>query len=153
MATSMRPSDDDLKRIELAKRAIEKAVEVAFPGSRAEYFGSAVNGFETNLSDIDCVVLLSPSAAKKLLEDGEEQLEEDHPGASAPATATRASTILVTVVTVVAMRCGRARRWGCFPGPSGRRARPQLARAHASRAAGLPSARPSSTGRMEGLAP
>lgn len=80
MATSMRPSDDDLKRIELAKRAIEKAVEVAFPGSRAEYFGSAVNGFETNLSDIDCVVLLSPSAAKKLLEDGEEQLEEDHPG-------------------------------------------------------------------------
>eukprot|EP00927_Polykrikos_kofoidii_P014685 TRINITY_DN16479_c0_g4_i1.p1 TRINITY_DN16479_c0_g4~~TRINITY_DN16479_c0_g4_i1.p1 ORF type:complete len:1200 (+),score=152.57 TRINITY_DN16479_c0_g4_i1:172-3600(+) len=58
MAVSLEPTKNSLYRVDLAKIALERAVSLVFDGARVDYFGSAVNGFDTVASDVDCVIQL-----------------------------------------------------------------------------------------------
>jgi len=55
----LRPDEDMLRRITETQATVTELITKVFPGHRADWFGSAVNGFNTHASDIDCVV--SPS--------------------------------------------------------------------------------------------
>mmetsp|Transcript_168185 Transcript_168185/g.540304 ORF Transcript_168185/g.540304 Transcript_168185/m.540304 type:complete len:923 (+) Transcript_168185:63-2831(+) len=81
LALSLVPQPEIVERVSQAKAAIQEAVQLVFSGSRLEFFGSSVNGFETQASDVDCVVLLSPEEIATLLEAA----DEEGVGASASA--------------------------------------------------------------------
>lgn len=55
----LRPDEDTLRRITETQATVTELIKKVFPEHRADWFGSAVNGFNTHASDIDCVV--SPS--------------------------------------------------------------------------------------------
>lgn len=63
----LRPDTACLKKIDRAKKAVENVVAEVFAGCHPEYFGSAVNGFETSASDVDCVVRLPEETIERLL--------------------------------------------------------------------------------------
>mmetsp|Transcript_168186 Transcript_168186/g.540315 ORF Transcript_168186/g.540315 Transcript_168186/m.540315 type:complete len:328 (+) Transcript_168186:63-1046(+) len=65
LALSLVPQPEIVERVSQAKAAIQEAVQLVFSGSRLEFFGSSVNGFETQASDVDCVVLLSRAMSIK----------------------------------------------------------------------------------------
>ncbi|CAK9109455.1 unnamed protein product [Durusdinium trenchii] len=59
LAIALAPDLACRERMEIAKHRLEIAVEGTFgPDARFEFFGSAVNGFETSSSDVDVVVVL-----------------------------------------------------------------------------------------------
>jgi len=78
MAADLRPDPEALKHLEDAKDLVARLVDHVFPGHRPEYFGSAVNGFATKASDLDCVIQLQPAVIAELLESVEDPSPESH---------------------------------------------------------------------------
>eukprot|EP00929_Paragymnodinium_shiwhaense_P040624 TRINITY_DN21183_c0_g1_i3.p1 TRINITY_DN21183_c0_g1~~TRINITY_DN21183_c0_g1_i3.p1 ORF type:complete len:965 (+),score=193.99 TRINITY_DN21183_c0_g1_i3:64-2958(+) len=74
LARTLEPSDEARSKMELAKVALEKAVSAVFKESKAHYFGSSVNGFETKASDVDCVIQLAQSDLDWLAETAQDRL-------------------------------------------------------------------------------
>lgn len=68
LAEELKPAIAGLERISRAKADLERAVEAVFPGVRPQYFGGSVNGFQTTVSDVDCVLILAAEDVAKLLE-------------------------------------------------------------------------------------
>lgn len=65
LATALAPDVGCKERLAATRRRLEAAIEGCFGLSRFEFFGSAVNGFETSSSDLDVVVLPREEALRR----------------------------------------------------------------------------------------
>ncbi|CAE6950399.1 URT1 [Symbiodinium natans] len=66
LAVALMPNAEAEAKMERTREMFEGVVQNLFPGARCDYFGSAVNGFETRLSDIDAVVVFSKEDMEQL---------------------------------------------------------------------------------------
>eukprot|EP00931_Biecheleriopsis_adriatica_P036192 TRINITY_DN20857_c0_g1_i1.p1 TRINITY_DN20857_c0_g1~~TRINITY_DN20857_c0_g1_i1.p1 ORF type:complete len:926 (+),score=206.59 TRINITY_DN20857_c0_g1_i1:28-2805(+) len=66
LARALRPDAETVAKVLRAREKLETAAAAIFPGCTPEYFGSAVNGFQTQSSDIDCVIALQAEEIEKL---------------------------------------------------------------------------------------
>lgn len=65
-AKTLQPNANMRAKLSRAQKTVEMAFYYIFPGARVEYYGSAVNGFETFCSDLDCHVQLDKSSQAKI---------------------------------------------------------------------------------------
>ncbi|CAJ1387734.1 unnamed protein product [Effrenium voratum] len=65
LACSLAPDAHARRRMEATRLRLDKAVREIFPEAEYEFFGSAVNGFETSTSDVDVVVMLDQEKRSK----------------------------------------------------------------------------------------
>lgn len=76
-ASSLVPNHGTLQRVVRAVAAIRSAVAVVFPDSELEIFGSWVNGFELQTSDVDCVVIMAAHEHRNILSELQEAVNND----------------------------------------------------------------------------
>lgn len=78
LAESLKPSEESLQRLRKTMDRVCSLVPQVFEGQEAKFFGSAVNGFQNNASDIDVVVPLSEQKRLELIAKFEEDPERKH---------------------------------------------------------------------------
>eukprot|EP00439_Symbiodinium_sp_Y106_P075322 s1547_g14.t3 len=66
LAMALKPNAEAEAKMTRTREMLEAVVQNLFPGARCDYFGSAVNGFETRLSDIDAVIVFSKEDMERL---------------------------------------------------------------------------------------
>ncbi|CAE7683112.1 rrp5, partial [Symbiodinium sp. CCMP2456] len=66
LAMALKPNAEAEAKMTRTREMLQAVVQSLFPGAQCDYFGSAVNGFETRLSDIDAVIVFSKEDMERL---------------------------------------------------------------------------------------
>eukprot|EP00930_Biecheleria_cincta_P045499 TRINITY_DN31352_c0_g1_i1.p1 TRINITY_DN31352_c0_g1~~TRINITY_DN31352_c0_g1_i1.p1 ORF type:complete len:902 (-),score=160.98 TRINITY_DN31352_c0_g1_i1:137-2842(-) len=93
LAKLLVPDDQAVAKSRRTKAKLENLVASVFPGAKPEYFGSAVNGFELGVSDVDAVVVLPPSAIDLELHSSATALNDSPSPLAAPSVSPKLNPI------------------------------------------------------------